>query len=166
MRRKCVCAQIMRHRRVLCANAYSAQTMRRCAFGLYDARIRILRILCADAQMRLCAYYAHIICRCAYYADMLILCAYYPYMFILFVLQIKHSPPLLTYTDPPRWWEGVPAPALIHCKLVRLGANTFPLGSMCAAAQNAQRQSQSRESQKRIIFRRILEQEGETSKNQ
>ena len=100
----------------LCANAYSAQTMRRCAFGLYDARIRILRILCADAQMRLCAYYAHIICRCAYYADMLILCAYYPYMFILFVLQIKHSPPLLTYTDPPRWWNYPPAPALIHCK--------------------------------------------------
>ena len=38
--------------------------------------------------------------------------------------------------------------------------------AMCAAAQNAQRQSPSRESQKRIIFLRILEQEGETSKNQ
>jgi hypothetical protein len=108
----------MRILRRLCADAHSAQlrTMRRCAFGLYDARIRILRILCADAQMRLCAYYAHIICRCAYYADMLILCAYYPYMFILFVLQIKHSPPLLTYTDPRKWWDDLPAPALIHCK--------------------------------------------------
>ena len=38
--------------------------------------------------------------------------------------------------------------------------------AMCAAAQNAQRQSPSRENQKRIIFLRILEQEGETSKNQ
>ena len=101
---------------VFCADYAQMRTMRRCAFGFYDARIRILRILCADAQMRLCAYYAHIICRCAYYADMLILCAYYPYMFILFVLQIKHSPPLLTYTDPPRWRGDLPAPALIHCK--------------------------------------------------
>ena len=107
----------MRILRRLCADAHSAQlrTMRRCAFGLYDARIRILRILCADAQMRLCAYYAHIICRCAYYADMLILCAYYQYMFILFVLQIKHAPPLLTL-PPQDGGGGTPAPALMHCK--------------------------------------------------
>ena len=71
----------------MCAD--DAYLMRRCAFGLYDARIRILRMLCADAydahirmcaaahyavmriiSVRICAYYAHIIRRCAYYAHM------------------------------------------------------------------------------------------------
>jgi len=149
----------MRILRRLCADAHSAYMMRGYVFCAFYAQMRrcdyahIMRILSVDAHtMQICSYYAHIIRICSYYS-------YYK-------LQIKHSPPLLTYTDPPRWWNYPPAPALIHCKLVRLGANTFPLGSMCAAAQNAQRQSQSRESQKRIIFRRILEQEGETSKNQ
>ena len=53
------------------------------------------------------------------------------------------------------------------CAVLRSGCRCVAWASaMCAAAQNAQRQSQSRESQKRIIFLRILEQEGETSKNQ
>ena len=53
------------------------------------------------------------------------------------------------------------------CAVLRSGCRCVAWASaMCAAAQNAQRQSPSRESQKRIIFLRILEQEGETSKNQ
>ena len=53
------------------------------------------------------------------------------------------------------------------CAVLRSGCRCVAWASaMCAAAQNAQRQSPSRESKKRIIFLRILEQEGETSKNQ
>ena len=53
------------------------------------------------------------------------------------------------------------------CAVLRSGCRCVAWASaMCAAAQNAQRQSPSRESQKRIIFLRILEQEGEPSKNQ
>ena len=56
----------------ICAD--DAYLMRRCAFGLYDAHIR----MCAAAHyavmriisVRICAYYAHIIRRCAYYAHM------------------------------------------------------------------------------------------------
>ena len=53
------------------------------------------------------------------------------------------------------------------CAVLRSGCRCVGWASaMCVAAQNAQRQSPSRESQKRIIFLRILEQEGETSKKQ
>ena len=53
------------------------------------------------------------------------------------------------------------------CAVLRSGCRCVAWASaMCAAAQNAQRQSPSRESQKRIIFLRILEREGETSKKQ
>ena len=64
----------------ICAD--DAYLMRRCAFGLYDARIRILRMLCADAhnaQRRMCAAAHYAVMRmrdkCAY---MRILCSYYP----------------------------------------------------------------------------------------
>ena len=53
------------------------------------------------------------------------------------------------------------------CAVLRSGCRWVAWASpMCAAAQNAQRQSPSRESHKNIIFLRILEQEGETSKKQ
>ena len=53
------------------------------------------------------------------------------------------------------------------CAVLRSGCRCVAWASaMCAAAQNAQKHSPSRESQKRIIFLRILEQEGETNKKQ
>ena len=62
MRRKCACAQIMRLRRVLCADAYSAQTMRivRMVRICACAVLRCVRICaaCAPAQVRCRAVYA------------------------------------------------------------------------------------------------------------
>ena len=58
----------------ICAD--DAYLMRRCVFGLYDARIRILRMLCADAhnaQIRMCAAAHACVCVCVYAHIMLIL---------------------------------------------------------------------------------------------
>ena len=53
------------------------------------------------------------------------------------------------------------------CAVLRSGCRCVAWASaMCAAAQNAQKHSPSPESQKRITFLRILEQEGENNKKQ
>ena len=71
----------------ICAD--DASLIRRRAFDLYDARKRILRMLCADAnnaQIRMCAaaHYSVMrirsVCICAYYTNFIRECTYYAHM--------------------------------------------------------------------------------------